>query len=333
MPFDQLKRREFITLLGGAAAAWPLAARAQQPAMPVIGFLSSYSPDAFGQRVVALFRQGLDEIGYVEGRNVAIEYRWATGQYDRLPEMAADLVRRQVAVIVASGGAASARAAKAATATIPIVFSSAGDPVELGLVDSLSRPGGNLTGTTNLNVEVGPKRLELLHELVPASAVMALLVNPTNPNAETQSRDAQAAARTLGLQLHIVRASTGREIDDAFTALAQLRPGGLVIGTDPFFNGQNERLAALALGHAMPAVYQNREFAVAGGLASYGGSTAENAHQIGIYAGRILRGEKPADLPVQQAAEVELIINLKTANALGLDVPATVLARADEVIE
>jgi putative ABC transport system substrate-binding protein len=327
-----MKRRDFITLLGGAAA-WPVAARAQQP-MLVIGFLSSYSPDAFGQRVVTAFRQGLSETGYVEGRNVAIESRWATGEYDRLPALAADLVRRQVAVIAATGGATSARAAKAATTTIPIVFSTAGDPVELGLVASLSRPSGNLTGVTNLNVEVGPKRLELVHELVPAAAIIAVLVNPTGANAEAQSREMQAAARTLGVQVQLLRASTEREIDVAFAVLTQLRPSGLVISADPFFNGLNEQLAALTLRHSVPAVYLSREFAAAGGLASYtGGSTTDNVHQVGVYTGRILKGEKPGDLPVQQSTKTELIINLRTAKALGLTVPPQLLARADEVIE
>jgi putative ABC transport system substrate-binding protein len=327
-----MRRREFITLIG-SAAAWPVATQAQQP-MPVIGFLSSYSPDAFGQRIVNAFRQGLSETGFVEGRNVAIESRWAAGEYDRLPALAADLVRRQVAVIAATGGATSARAAKAATATIPIVFSTAADPVELGLVAGLSRPGGNLTGVTNLNVEVGPKRLELVHELVPAAATIALLVNPTNNTSEAQSREMQAAARTLGVQLQVLRASTEREIDDAFAVLTQLRPSGLVIAADPFFNGLNEELAALALRHAVAAVYLNREFAAAGGLASYtGGSTIDNVHQVGVYAGRILKGEKPGDLPVQQTTKTELIINFMTAKALGLTVPPQLLARADEVIE
>jgi putative ABC transport system substrate-binding protein len=327
-----MNRREFITLVGGAAA-WPLAARAQQPGVPVIGFLSTYSPDGFGQRIVTAFRQGLNEANYVEGRNVAIEYRWADNHIDRLPALAADLVRRQVAVIAATGGAASGRAAKAATATIPIVFSTAGDPIELGLVTSLSRPSGNLTGVTNLNVEVGPKRLELVHELVPAATTIALLVNPTNNTAEAQSRETQAAARSLGLQLQVLRASTEREIDDAFAALTQLQLRGLVIGPDSAFNSRIEQLAALALHHAVAAVYQNRDFASAGGLASYGGRPEGAYRQVGVYAGRILKGEKPGDLPVQQATEVELIVNLKTAKALGLDVPATILARADEVIE
>jgi putative ABC transport system substrate-binding protein len=333
MQFDPLRRRQFITLLGCAAVAWPLAARAQQPA-PVIGFLSSYAPDAFGQRVAAAFRQGLGETGYVEGRNVTIESRWAAGEYDRLPALAADLVRRQVAVIAATGGATSARAAKAATTTIPIVFSTAGDPVELGLVAGLSRPSGNLTGVTNLNMEVGPKRLELVHNLVPAAATIALLVNPTNNTAEAQLREMQAAARTLGVQLQVLRASTEREIDDAFAVLTQLRTGGLVIAADPFFNGLHEQLAALALRHGVAAVYLNREFAAAGGLASYtGGSTIDNVHQVGVYTGRILKGEKPGDLPVQQSTKTELVINLRTAKALGLAVSTNLLAIADEVIE
>jgi len=325
-----VKRREFIMLLGGAAA-WPLAASAQQPGMPVIGFLNGASPEGYAPYVAA-FHQGLKEAGYVEGQNVAIEYRWAQGQYDRLPALAADLVRRQVAVI-AVGTNPAAPAAKAATATVPIVFTTGLDPVQAGLVASLNRPGGNLTGVTSLGVEVGPKGLELLHDLVPAATVMALLVNPTNPSAEALSRDLQTAARTLGLQLHILHASTERDFDTVFATFLQLRAGGLVIGTDGFFNTQSERLATLTVRHAVPAIFPYREFTAAGGLMSYGVSIRDLYRLVGVYTGRILRGEKPADLPVQQATKVELAINLKTAKALGIEVPATLLARADEVIE
>ena len=325
-----MTRREFITLLGGAAAAWPLAARAQQPVMPVIGFLHSESPGQYASHLHA-FHQGLSEAGYVEGRNVAIQYRWAESHYDRLPALAADLVRRQVAVMTANGPAA--QPAKAATATIPIVFFAANDPVEIGLVASFNRPGGNLTGVVNLGVELGPKRLELLHELIPAATLIAALINPAHPNADAQSAAMQAAARTLGLELHLLHASTEGDFDTVFATLLQLRAGGLVILTDPFFNTRIEQLAALAVRHAVPTIYQQRNFAAAGGLLSYTGSFTDLWRVIGVYAGRILKGEKPADLPVQQSTKVELIINLKTAKALGLEVPPQLLARADEVIE
>jgi ABC-type uncharacterized transport system substrate-binding protein len=282
---------------------------------------------------VRAFRQGLGQAGYVEGKNVAIEYRWADGQYDRFPTLAADLVHRQVNVIAALGGAASAKAAKASTTSIPIVFQTAVDPVQVGLVESLNRPGGNLTGVTILAVELAPKLFELLHELAPAATVIALLVNPTSPFAETLSRDALAAARALGLQLNVVQASTEREFDTVFARLVELRVGALVISPDVLFTNGSDKLAALMLHHALPAIYSVREFAVAGGLMSYGPSITETWRLMGIYSGRILKGEKPADLPVQQVTRVELVINLKAAKALGVTFPLTLLGRADEAIE
>ncbi|MFL5040037.1 MAG: ABC transporter substrate-binding protein [Xanthobacteraceae bacterium] len=326
-----MRRREFILALGGAAA-WPVAARAQQSAMPVVGFLHSSTPGGYASRVAA-FRQGLNEAGYIEGRNVTIEYRWAEGHHDRLPELAADLVRRKVTVIAATTTTA-ALAAKAATATIPVVFEMASDPVKLGLVASLNRPGGNLTGVTGLNVEVGPKRLELLHELIPTATTFALLVNSSNPTlAEPTTRDVRASARTFGLQLHVVSATTDNEIDDAFASLAKLQVGGVVIGTDPLFSSRLERLASMALRYGLPAVYQWRDFAVAGGLISYGSDTRDAYRLAGIYTARVLKGEKPADLPVQQATKVELYINLKTAKMLGITIPLPLSGRADELIE
>ena len=327
-----MQRREFLTILGGTAI-WPLAARAQQPPLPVIGFLSSASPDLYAIRLRA-FRQGLKEAGYVEGQNVAVEYRWAEGQNNRLPVLAAELVHRQVDVIVAGGGTPSAVAAKAATATIPIVFAVGVDPVALGLVTSLNRPGGNLTGITNMNVEVGPKRLELLRELIPTATSIALLVNPTSPNlAEPFTRSMKAAASTLGLQLHVLQASTEQDFDRVFAALAQSRANALVIMPDVFFDTRSEQLAALTLRHAVPAIFQFREFVVAGGLMSYGSNETDNYRLLGTYTGRVLKGEKPADLPVVQSTKVELILNLKTAKALGLTVPLPLIGRADEVIE
>jgi len=328
MQLDWLNRREFITLAGGAAA-WPLAPRAQQP-MPVIGFLNASSAREYGH-VAAAFRQGLSETGYVEGRNVLIEYRWAEDQYDRLPTLAADLVRRQVIAITANTPAAPS--AKAATATIPIVFLTAGDPVRDGLVASLNRPGGNLTGVGILSVELGPKRLELMRELVPTATVIALLLNPTTPTAEFQSKDMQATARTLGMRLHLLHASTERDFDTVFANLPQLGAGGLVIAADAFFVSRSEQLGALALRHGIPAIYQFRAFAAAGGVMSYGSNLADAYRLAGVYMGRILNGEKPADLPVQQSTKVELILNLKAAKALGLTIPLSLLGRADEVIE
>jgi putative ABC transport system substrate-binding protein len=328
-----VRRREFITLIGGAAATWPLAARAQQPGMPVIGFLGSGSPDRDAGRVRA-FRQGLSDIGYVEDRNVAIEYRWAEGQNDRLPTLAADLVRRQVTVIAAAGGTPSALAAKAASTTIPIVFQVAADPVEIGLVSSLNRPGGNITGVTNLSEEVAAKRLELMHELIPTATIMAALLNPTSPTlAAAASRDLQAAARTLGLDLHVLHASTERDFDNVFAALVRLQASALVVGADAFFTSRSEQLAALTVRYRVPAIFQFRESAAAGGLMSYGGNFADAFRRVGNYTGRVLKGEKPGDLPVQRATKVELYINLNTAKALGLTVPLSLLGRADEVIE
>jgi putative ABC transport system substrate-binding protein len=327
-----MRRREFITMLGGAAA-WPLVARAQQPAAsPVVGFLGSDSPELYAERLRA-WRQGLRETGYTEGQNVAIEYRWAQGRNDRLPALAADLVRRPLSAIVTST-TPSTLALRAITTTLPIIFFVAGDPVALGLVASLNRPGGNLTGTTTLTVEVAAKWLQLLYELIPTTRSFALLVNPTSPAlAEVQSRDLQAAARILGLDVRVLQAATDRDLESIFSTLKELRVGGLVISSDSFFFTRTEQLAALAARYAMPAIFGFREFTSAGGLISYGGSVVDAHRLLGVYTGRILKGEKPADLPVQQATKVQLIINLKTAKALGVDVPFPLLGRADEVIE
>ena len=329
-----MKRREFIALLGGAAATWPLAAHAQQPAMPVVGVLSAEWPNAVTADRLHAFRGGLNDTGYFEGRNVTIEYRWAEGRNDRLPALAAELVRLPVNVIVCAGSTPATIAAKAASTTVPIVFYGGADPVSMGLVASLSRPGGNVTGVTTLNVEIGAKRLEVLHELVPTATMIAGLVNPTNPViAETETRDLQAAARTLGLTLHMLHASSEQEIDTAFMTLVQVRAGALVIGTDALFNSRSEQLAVLTLRHEVPAIYQFREFVLSGGLASFGTTVVDTYRPLGVYTGRILKGEKPADLPVQQATKLDLIINMKTANALGITVPLPLVGRADEVIE
>jgi putative tryptophan/tyrosine transport system substrate-binding protein len=326
-------RRRFLATLGGAAAAWPLLAHAQQPPMPVIGFLSSSSAESSAYRLDAL-RQGLGESGYAEGQNVTIEYRWADGQCDRLPSLAAELVRREVAIIVATGaGGVAAQAAKRATSTIPIVFSSAVDPIKAGLVASINRPGGNATGFVQFTALLEAKRLQLLHELVPNATVIGVLVNAANPVAETQTADVQAAARSISRQVHVVTASSEGEFDAAFAGLAQQRIGGLLIAADPFFFSRREQLVALAARYALPAVYEWREFVVDGGLMSYGNRVTDAYHQIGIYCGRILKGANPADLPVVQPTKFELVINLKTAKALGLTVPNAMQLLADEVIE
>jgi putative ABC transport system substrate-binding protein len=327
-----MRRREFITLLGGAAATWPLTGRAQQSAMPVIGFLCSGSPDSDGPRVTAV-RQGLEQTGHVVGRNVAIEYRWADSRYERLPVMAAELVAHQVAVIATVGGVPAALAAKAATSTIPIIFSVAADPVKLGLVGSLARPNGNATGVSFLSVELEPKRLELLHELLPKAAVIALILNPSNPQAETQSQEMKDAALALGHRLSVFNASTDPEIERAFAAVVQQRAGALIVGADSFLFSRRDLMVGLAARYALPAIYSYREQSAAGGLMSYGTDLADAYRREGDYIGRILNGAKPGDLPVQQATKVELVINLKTAKALGITFPVTLLGRADEVIE
>ena len=327
-----MRRRDFIKVIAGSAVPWPLAAHAQQPALPVVGFVNVASAKDYEPRLSA-FLKGLSETGYVDGRNVAIEYRWAENQSDRLPAMVADLVRRQVAVIAATGTQAAV-AAKAATTTIPIIFELGSDPVRLGLVASINRPSGNVTGVTNANVGIAPKLLQMLHELLPTARIMALLVNPAEPAlAETYTKEVQAAARALGLELHVLNASTEGDFDGVFAKLIQLRAGGLVIGGGAYFTSRTEQLAALSVRHAVPAIYYNRRFAVAGGLLSYGADSTDAYRLAGIYTGRVLKGDKPADLPVQQATKVELYINLKTAKALGLTIPNTLIGRADEVFE
>jgi putative ABC transport system substrate-binding protein len=326
-----LRRRDFMALVGGAAAAWPLAARAQQVSLPIIGFLGAQTPELFTSRLRE-FRRGLAESGYVEGRDITILYRWAQGHENQLPMLVAELVRRQVAVI-ATSSTASTLAANISTKTIPIIFAVSGDPVQLGFVQSLNRPGGNLTGSTNQGVEAGPKRLELLHELLPTAKVIAFLIHPANPSAERQTNDHQKAARALGLHLHLLTATTEAEIDYAFTTLQGLDVQGLVIGPDNFFNTRTTQLASLALRHRLPAIFNDRDFAAAGGLISYGANISAQYRLSGVYVARILTGSKPGDLPVHQSDKVELVINLQTAKALGLEIPPTLLARADEVIE
>jgi putative ABC transport system substrate-binding protein len=328
-----MRRREFITLFSSAVVPLPLAARAQQPSMPVVGVLSAEWPNAITADRLRVFREGLNDTGYFQGQNVIIEYRWAEGRNDRLPALAAELVRLPVNVIVCAGSTPATIAAKAASTTVPIVFYGGTDPVSMGFVASLSRPGGNVTGVTTLNVEILAKRLELLHELVPTATIIAGLVNPTTPVSETETRDLQAAARTLGLTLHVLHASSEQEIDTAFMTLVQLHAGALVIGTDALFNSVSEQLAALTLRHAVPAIYQYREFVLSGGLASFGTTVVDTYRPLGVYTGRILKGEKPADLPVQRATKLDLIINMKTAKKLGITVPLPLVGRADEVIE
>ena len=327
-----MRRRDFIKVIASSAAAWPLTTRAQQPALPMVGFVNAASAKGYESHLSA-FLKGLSEVGYVDGQNVTVEYHWAENQGNRLPAMVADLIHRQVTVIAATGTPA-ALAAKTATTTIPIVFTIVGDPLQLGLVTSLNRPGHNVTGVTQTNVEIAPKQLQLLHELVPSASVMALLVNPANPSlAEPNTKELQAAARTLGLELHVLNASSESDFNGVFAKVMQLQAGGLVIGADPLFSSRSDQLVALALRHAVPTIYQNRDFALAGGLVSYGADFRETYRLAGNYTGRVLKGEKPADLPIQQATKVELCINLKTAETLGIAVPIPLLGRANEVIE
>ena len=327
-----MRRREFISLLGGAAVAWPLAASAQQPTMPLIGFLNSTSLDGYRPMLNA-FRQGLQESGYIEGRNVAIEYRWADGQYDRLPELAADLVRHQATVIAAIGTSAPGLAAKVATSTIPIVFQTGGDPVQDGLVTSMNRPGGNVTGVSRLSVTLESKRLDFLRELAPKATIIGLLVNPTNRRSELVVQQMEEAARGLGLRLHVLKAATEGELDNVFASLVQTGGGALLVAQEPSYNRWRGHIIALASGYGMPTMYALRDYPAAGGLVSYDASIIDQMRQVGVYVGRILKGDKPADLPVLQPTKFELVINLKTARALGLTVPLTLQAAADEVIE
>jgi len=327
-----MQRRQLITLLGGLAAAWPLATRAQQSALPVVGFLSSRSPGE-STYVVAAFRRGMREAGFIEGENLGIAFRWAEGRYDRLPALAAELTDLRVAVLFAAGGQPSALAAKAATATIPVVFSAINDPVGLGVVANLNRPGGNVTGMAVFTAELGAKSVELLKQLVPATAVIAYLVNPSNPSADLYSKEAPTAARALGIAVPVLNASTENGLDDVFASLAKLGAGGIVVPAEPFFDTQRDRIVALSARYAIPAIYTWREYAVAGGLMTYGPSLTDSYRQAGIYVGRVLKGEKPADLPVMRPTKFDLVINLRTAKALGLNIPDKLLAIADEVIE